>query len=98
MILFLKVVSEGCFSFNVNVNTSLKFLSALAGLSEGTQALWHSKSTWALGHSKGTRGAFKALDHLGHSGNWRLRTLGTQALEHLGHTGTWALGHSKHFV
>ena len=54
MIICLKCISqEECFSFNVNVNTSLKFLGALGGLSEGTQALGYSDGTcglWQLRH------------------------------------------------
>ena len=95
MIIYLKEISEECFSFNVNVNFSLKFLRTLGGLSEGTEA---------LGHSEGTQRAFR---HLRHSGNrairalrylktWALRALrhleSTRALKHLG---TQALRHSS---
>ena len=52
MIIYIKRISEICFLFNVNVNTSLKFLGALGGLSEGT---------WALGHSEDTPRALNAL-------------------------------------
>ena len=70
MIICLKVISKKCFSFIVNVNTSLKLLWALGGLSEGNQALGHSESTWALrGHSEGTQRTFR---HLRHSGTWVL--------------------------
>ena len=48
------------FSFNVNINASLKFLWAIEGLLEGTQA---------LGHSEGIRKV------LGHSGTWGTQTL-----------------------
>ena len=44
MIICLKGISEECFSFNVNVNASLKFLWALGGLSQGT-TLEHSEGT-----------------------------------------------------
>ena len=55
MIICLKSISEECFSFSVNVITSLKFLGALGGLSEGTQILRHSECTWTLGgHAKET--------------------------------------------
>ena len=69
MIICLKVISEKCFSFIVNVNTSLKLLWALGGLSEGNQALGHSEGTWAPGHSEGTQRTFR---HLRHSGTWVL--------------------------
>ena len=36
MIIYLKDISEKCFSFSVNLSASLKFLSALRKLSEGT--------------------------------------------------------------
>ena len=62
MIICLKRISEECFSFNVNVNTSLKLLGAFTGLSEDNQS---------LGHSEGTR----ALRHLSHSGTRALRVL-----------------------
>ena len=45
MIVYLEVISEECFSFNVNVNASLKFLGALERLSEEIQALGHSEGT-----------------------------------------------------
>ena len=93
--------------FSVHVNASLKFLWALWGLSEGTQALGHSEGTWALGgHSKGT----PVLGHLSHSGTrvlralrhwgtWALGQSGTSALRALGHSSsqaTWALELSSH--
>ena len=61
MIICLKDISDDFFSFNVNVNASLKFLWVLIGLSEDTQALRHWQGTWTLrGHySKGTRRVFK---------------------------------------
>ena len=90
--------------FNVNVNASLKFLWALEGLLDGTQALRHSEGTWALrghlgtqralGHSEGTwalghsEGSRRLLGHLGHSG--------TRALRTPGHLGTWALRALRH--
>ena len=78
-----KASPSNVFFFSVHVNASLKFLWALWGLSEGTQALGHSEDTWALGgHSKGTR----VLGHLSHSG--------TRVLRALRHWGTWALGQS----
>ena len=91
IIICLKRISEECFSFNVNVNTSLKFLWALRALSEGNQALGHSEDTWALRHLESTR---RALQHLRHSGTQNLRSLGH--LGHLGHLGTQALGHLGH--
>ena len=78
----LKGISEVCFSFNVNVSTSLKFLWSLDGLSKGPQAFGHSEDTWTLGDSKGTQG----LKYLGHSCTWVLRALRyfrTQALWNL---------------
>ena len=39
MIICLKDISEKCFSFNVNVNASLKFFWAFGGLSEGISTL-----------------------------------------------------------
>ena len=58
MIICLKGISEGCFSFSIIINGSLKFLWALGGFWEGTQAL--------RGHSKGTL-ALKTHRHLGQS-------------------------------
>lgn len=43
MIICLKQISEEGFLFNVNVNTSLKFLWASGVLSEGNQELGHLK-------------------------------------------------------
>ena len=55
LIICLKSISEECFSFSVNAITSLKFLGALGGLSEGTQVLRNSEGTWTLGgHAKDT--------------------------------------------
>ena len=48
MIIYLKEISEEFFSFNSNVNASLKFLWAHRGLSEDTQSLGHSEGTRAL--------------------------------------------------
>ena len=62
MIICLKGVSKECFSFNVNVNASLRFLWAFGGLSESNQTVGHSEGTWTLGHSQGTQ----ALGHLRH--------------------------------
>ena len=58
MIICLKGISEECFLLNVNVNTSLKCLWGLRGLSEGIQSLAHSEGTQA----------FRALSHLGTQG------------------------------
>ena len=77
MIICLKCISEECFSFNVNVNASLKFLKALGWLLLYTHALGHSEVTWTLAHWEGTQ---RALSHLRHSG--------TRALVALGHLGT----------
>ena len=73
MIIHLKCIAEKCFLFNINVNTNLKLLWALGGLSEGNQGLGHRESTWTLrwrlgiravgGHSKSTQ-APKALRYL----------------------------------
>ena len=96
MIICLKRISEKCILFNVNVNTSLKLLWALRGLSEGNQALEHWESacalirylgTWALGgYSKSTR----ALGHLRHWGTRPLRALRHAGIWALVHWGTWA--------
>ena len=80
MIIYLKRILEKCFSFSVNVNTSLKLLLALGGLSEGNQAFGHSEGTWVLRGHLGTR---RALGHLRHSG--------TRTLTTLKHLDTWAL-------
>ena len=48
MIVCLKCISEECFSFNVNVNASLKFLKARGWLSQDTHALGHLEVTWTL--------------------------------------------------
>ena len=45
MIICLKGISEKCFLFNVKVNANLKFIWALEGLSERTQALQLSEGT-----------------------------------------------------
>ena len=53
MLIWLKDISEECFSLNVNVNASLKFLYALGELLKRTQALGHSVGAWTpeqLGH------------------------------------------------
>ena len=42
MIICLKDILEERFSFNVNVNVSLKFFWAVGGLSGGNQAVGHS--------------------------------------------------------
>ena len=57
----LKVILKKFFSSNANVNVSIKFLLALGGLLEGTQAFAHSESTWSLGRSEDNRRAFKLL-------------------------------------
>ena len=62
MVICLKGISEECFSFNFNVNASLKFFWALGGLSEGTQALGHLR-TWAHEAHSDTR----VLKPFGHS-------------------------------
>ena len=68
------------------VNTRLKFLCALGGLSDGNQALGHSEGTYLLGVHLDARRALeehsplKALEHLRHLG---------MALKALGHPGTW---------
>ena len=85
MIICLKRILEKCFSFNINVNNSLKILWKLRGLSEGNQAL-ATEGTWAYG---------------GHLDTWALKGHSEGArpikvLEHLGHSGTWALRHSSH--
>ena len=54
MIICSKCILEESFLFNINVNTSLKFLWALEGLSKGTQALGHSEGAWALEWYSGT--------------------------------------------
>ena len=74
LIFSLKRISEKCFLFNFNVNTSLKLLWAIRGLSESNQVLGHSEGTWAPrghldtrrapGHSEGTQRALKALRYL----------------------------------
>ena len=84
MIICLKDISEECFLFNGNVNGSLKFLGALGGLSEDTQALEHPERTWILENS-----GIRKPKVIGYS-----VTYGTQALKHLGHSSTQALGHS----
>ena len=69
MINCLKDISEGCFLFNVNDNTILKFLWALTRLSVSTEALRYKEGTWALG------GHWKSP--------WKhLSTKGNQVLEH----------------
>ena len=69
MIICLKGISEECFSFNFNVNASLKAF-------EG-----HS-STWGLRGHLGTRRALKGHSDtrtlIEHSGTWTLRHLGTR--------------------
>ena len=54
MRIYSKRISDKFLSLNVNVNTNLKILCALGGLSEGDQMLGHSESTWALGHLERT--------------------------------------------
>ena len=45
MRIYSKRISDKFLSLNVNVNTNLKILCALGGLSEGDQMLGHSEST-----------------------------------------------------
>ena len=92
MIICLKDISEW-FSFNVNINASLKpslkILPAFRGIPEGTQAVGHLEGTWALEHSEDTRRALEM--HSGTQVLRALRPLGALTLRALRQLGTWAL-------
>ena len=62
MVICSKGISEEYFSFNFNVNASLKFLWALGDFSEDTQELGHL-GTWAHEAHSDTQ----VLKPLGHS-------------------------------
>ena len=87
MSICLKDISEKNFLFDVNVNASLKFSSALEGCSNATQAIQYSQGTRsALGHLRhsGTQ-AFRPLTHLGtlYSSTCMLTLSGTQSTRKL---------------
>ena len=105
MITCLKDISGECFSFNVVVKATLKFVWALKVLLEHSGALAFRGTwarTWTLQrHLKGTR---RALEQLSHSDTRALRALGhlgAQCTQALVNSNTWALRtleYSRHFT